>query len=208
MTRKKKTRFGTEVRSIRIDNQSSKTIWWLATLEKGRFQIFEYLSGKKTLSKIFETSPTTFKEKTFRRLRDSPGRSFESFSWSQGGHGTGPTRHSYSSRNSPKEKASVEILRAGSLFLEKASKEKRFDRLALFAAPHTRGTFKKMIGSKLIKKIELEKNSLGLYLPSSEIRKKLISYIPLEKVEPPRFFPRASGTHLMKRFEPLERREK
>jgi len=208
MTRKKKTRFGTEVRSIRIDNQSSKAVWWLATLEKGRFQVFEYLSGKKTLSKVFETSPTIFKEKTFKRLRDSPGRSFESFSWSQGGHGTGPARHSYSSRTSPREKVRFEILRTGSLFLEKASKEKRFDRLAIFASPHTRGAFKKMIGPKLTRKVELEKNSPGFYLSPHEVKKKLISLIPLEDEEAPRFFPRASGTHLMKRFEPLERREK
>ena len=207
MTRKKKTRFGAEVRSIRLTKMRNKPIWWLALIEKGSVQIYEYVWKRRALSKIFQTSNRHFKEETFLRLRDSPGRSFDSFSWSRGGHGTSHSRHSYASKTTLKDKTSQDILKAGSDYLKQASKEKRFDCLAIFASPRTRGSFKKGMGAKILRKIEVEKKKPASYLTSEEVEKELISQIPLETTEPPRFFPRAQGIHLMRRFTPLERRE-
>ena len=175
MARRKKTKRGTEIRSLIGTRRNREPIWWLAVLHKNQVQIFSFLPIRHELFPLWKRQEKDFHDLIARRLRGSAGRTQESFSWSTGGHQAGHRRHSYSSATSPKKRASQILLAAGAQFVKQEYRKQKFDHLALVATPAAYGTFKDLLGARLAKKVTFHAPALPNYLSSRQQEKHLLS---------------------------------
>lgn len=180
MARRKKTKRGTELRSLIGTRRVREPIWWLAVLHKNHVQIFSFLPIQQQLSPLWKRQERDFHDLIARRLRGPAGRTQESFSWSSGGHQTGHRRHSYSSATPPKKKASQALLAEGAKFVRQEYRKRKFDHLALVANPTTYGTFKDLLGARLAKKVTLHAPALPNYLSARQQEKRLLSLMTNE----------------------------
>jgi len=193
MGRKKKTRAGAEVKSLSFFKARRVPVWWFAILEGKRFQIFSYRTEKNLLEPICNFQEPDFRGRIEKRLRDSPGRIFNSFSRSKGGHQTASPRHSYSSQISPKKQASLDLLHQACVFLDRESRKDSFQHLALFANPQNLGFLRNHLTTLTTKRVKFEVPHSLSYLNSKNKIKLLSAYLPLASYPPPRVLPTIHG---------------
>lgn len=105
---------------------------WVAVGDASRFLVFEKKKGKPFAPvKTFNNEKA--RVKTSDLVGDQPGRSFDSYTRSNGSHQTATSRHAYTSQQLPKEHAVESFAREVTAFLDKAYSEHSFDRLVLVA---------------------------------------------------------------------------
>ncbi len=205
MTKKKKTRKGVEISSTHGATAKEKNVWWVAVLQNRQIQIFSYEWPEKRLKCLLDFIQPRYQDLISQRLRDSQGRSFDSFSKSKGGHQTGGPRHSLSSRTSPQERISEVLVRKVSAFIEEGRKKREFDHLGLFADPHLLGLLRSHLSPSTHRSIALEIDSNLAWLKKSQLEKKILSYLPRVAV-PERIFPRPQGVWQVPKMETKERK--
>ncbi|NBX93939.1 MAG: hypothetical protein EB120_13255 [Proteobacteria bacterium] len=207
MRRQKKTKRGVEIKSTLGARQKNKTVWWLAVIQNRKIQVFSYCAPSKHLESVVCYDELDNKDAVSSRLRDSAGRSFESFSKSHGGHGTGHPRHGLSSRLSPKERLSQILILKASQFLEANRRKNEFSHLGIFSEPHLLGTFRSKLSRLTNKKVKLEIAANYSWLSSAQLEQKLLSYLPEPIPRAPRFFPKSQGAWQVPKFITKERSE-
>ena len=105
---------------------------WIAVGNASRFAIFEKKKGSSLkFIKSFDNESAHLKVSDLES--DKPGRSFDSFSRSTGGHQSGTPRHSYTSHQDPKEHAMDNMVKDVATFLDHGHSTHSFDRLILVA---------------------------------------------------------------------------
>lgn len=205
MTKKKKTRKGVDISSTRGAQAKEKNVWWLAVLQNRHVQIFSYEWPDKKLNCLIDFIQPRYHDLISQRLRDSQGRSFDSFSWSKGGHQTAGPRHSLTSRTTPQERISELMVRKVATFLEEGRRKKGFDHLGIFADPHLLGRLRTHLKASTHRLIALEVDSNLAWLKKAELQKKILSYLPRIAV-PERIYPRAQGVWQVPKLDTKERK--
>jgi len=193
MKKPRKTKAGVDLKSTLGLPREKKPIWWLAVLEGARFQTFSFSQAKGSLVCQYDNRLPTLREKVAKRLRDSAGRSFESFSRSTGGHRTGPPRHSYTSILTPKEVVQRETALLASRYLEKARRNRAFDALIIVAEKPQLGFLRSHLSQATLKTIEKEIIKTFPHVPDTKKLKLLTSYLPFNAERAPRKLPLIHG---------------
>ena len=85
--------------------------------------------------------------------QDQPGRSFNSVSQSQGGHGTSAPRHSLSSEVTPHELSSHKFAKTLAAMLEQGRNAHQFSKLVLVAEARFLGVLKGELSEEVTKQI-------------------------------------------------------
>lgn len=193
MRKTKKTKRGVDLKSTAGIPIERKPIWWLAVLEGTRFQTFSYSWANETLICQHDSHLSSFREKTSQRVRDSAGRSYDSFSRTRGGHQTASPRHSYSSPFSPNQLILRETAKLAAKHLEQARRNQAFDSLVIVAEAPQLGFLRKHLSPATMKRVELEIVKTFPRLPTQQRLKLLTSFLPLNIEKAPRNLPRIRG---------------
>jgi len=193
MGKTKKTKAGVDLKSTLGRRTSRKPIWWLAILEGTRFQTFSFSWSSKKLTCEHDRKLPSFRELVEHNLRDSPGRSFDSLSRSQGGHQTGKPRHSYSSPLSPKKKILYHTATLAAKQIEQSRRCGAFDAIVIVAEPSQLGFLRRHLSSTTQKKIKAQIPKTVTKLSDQQRLKILTSYLPSTLEKAPRLLPNIHG---------------
>ena len=185
---------GAEVKSLTYRAVKKQPLRWFVIIEGNRFDIFSQSSTHNELSLIYTFQQSDRRTETDRQLRDSPGRSYDSFSRSSGGHQTAAPRHSYSSHVSPKKRVSLNLLHQACFFLEQERRKDSFQQLAIFASPRDLGFLRTHLRPLTLRRVQFEVPRSLSYLTPKKKLKLLSAYLPFARFSEPRLLPLIHGS--------------
>lgn len=151
---------------------------WIAVGDASRFIVYEKKKGKP-----FTSVKTFANEKAHLKISDleadQPGRSFDSYTKSNGSHLTGAPRHAYASHQDPKEHAIEEFLREVTAFLDKAYSTHSFDRLVLIANSRLLGKMHGLLDATTQRAISEEHEKDLAWVTGHDLESRVQSLIAL-----------------------------
>lgn len=151
---------------------------WIAVGDASRFIIFEKKNGKH-LSEVKSFTNESAHQKVSDLTSGQPGRSFESFSQSSGGHQTGGPRHSYSSNQDPKTHAVENFLRDVSGFLNQGYSEHSFENLVLIMNSRLLGKLRSFLNENTQTVVSEEHDKDLAWISGAELESKVESLLAL-----------------------------
>lgn len=188
----KKTKRGVDISQTYGMKERPNNVLWFVTMHRSHAQIFEH--AEKGLKLIREFAHPEGRMKGSKLVSDHPGRSFDSYSRSSGGHQTGVPRHSMGSEVDPKSEIAIQFAKSVAEWIETARTQNHFTHLLLIAEPHLMGILRSSLSraTRRLVQSQLEKDYAWLSQP--ELEKRLLSLLPATATNKRyRFLPRPFG---------------
>lgn len=184
---------GIKISSTYGMKESKHQTVWVVVGHRAGAQVFCHEGKELTLLQDFLFPDGKSKEN--KLVSDRPGRSFDSFSKSRGGHQTGGPRHAMSSKESPSDHAMTVFSETIADWLESARKENKFDKLILIAEPRFIGRLKSHLSTPTLQLVISEKEKDYSWLKKPELERRLLDLFPEKRSRTQRILPTLHGAY-------------
>lgn len=191
--KKKKTIYGLKKSNLFKGSTVNPPNPWIIMGHRAGAQVFERGEHKLFLVQDFSFPEGRIKES--KLVSDRAGRSFDSYSRSQGGHQTSAARHALSAKESPQDHALTTFTEQLAKFIDSALSENKFGELILVAEPRFLGRLKSHLSPNALRRIILEKEKDYAWLKKPELEVRLFGLLPGKYIPAPRMLPSLRGAH-------------